>query len=118
MADSQGRGYSSLEACDGMQAGSGPVAEKVGDDLSGLAGADGNEVAVGHAQLDLGVGRLVGIEELEHDAAVCKNVLARLGQVIEHQHGGAKSVDGGHCLRVEKEAECKRGRWMKEWFCG
>lgn len=76
MADSQGRSNSSLEASDGMQAGGGPVAEEVRDDLCGLAGADGDEVAVGHAQLDLGVGGLVRIEELEHDAAVGEDVLA------------------------------------------
>lgn len=95
MFDSQGRGNAGLKAGNSMQAGGGPVAEQVRDDLGRLASADGDEVAVGHAELDLGIGCLVGIEELELDAALGEDVLAGLGQVIEDEHGGAK-VNRGH----------------------
>lgn len=76
MADSEGRGDTSLEAGDGMEARGGPVGEQVGDDLGGFASANGDEVAVAHAELDLGVGCLVGVEELELDSARGKDVLA------------------------------------------
>lgn len=95
MFDGQGRGNASLKAGDGVQAGGGPVAEQVRNDFSRLASADGDEVAIRHAKLDLGVGCLVGIEEFELDAALREDVLAGLGQVIEDEHGGAK-VDRRH----------------------
>jgi len=47
--------------------------------ISAVLGADGDEVAVGHAELDLGIGCLVGIEELELDAALREDVLAGQG---------------------------------------
>lgn len=96
MLDGQGRSNSSLETGDGMEAGGWPVGEEVGDNLGGLAGADGDEVAVAHTELDLGVGGLVCVEGLEVDAARGQDVLAGLGQVIEDEHRGADWVRGGH----------------------
>lgn len=104
MADSEGRGNTSLKASNSVEARGGPVRKQVRDDLSGLARADGDEIAVAHAELDLGVGGLVSVEELELDSARGKDVLAGLGEVIEDEHRRAEGgVEGGrHCLlRVE-----------------
>lgn len=69
MADSEGRGNTSFKASNSVEARGGPVRKQVRDDLCSLASADGDEVTVAHAELDLGVGGLVGVEELELDSA-------------------------------------------------
>ncbi len=104
MADSEGRGNTGFKASNSVEARGGPVRKQVGDDLCGLASADGDEVAVAHAELDLGVGGLVGVEELELNSARGKDVLAGLREVIEDEHRRAEGgIEGGrHCsLKVE-----------------
>lgn len=109
MADSEGRGNTGFKASNSVEARGGPVREQVRDDLCGLAGPDGDEVAVAHAELDLGVGGLVGVKELELDSTGGKDVLAGLGEVIEDEHSRAEGgVEGGrHCwLRLEGGMLC------------
>ena len=76
MFDSQGRGNTTLEASDCVEARGGPVGEKVGNDLGSFASADGDEVAVAHSKLDFSIRCLVGIEILKLDATRGEDMLA------------------------------------------